>query len=112
MTSVGAGLRVEQRDGVAWLTLNRPPLNLMTPEMVAALKHTFDRLHGDEQVRAAVISGAGRVMTGGMQIEVLRDLTPSLAKAFITRLHEAIRAVHEAPFPTVCMMNGHCLGAG
>src|SRR5437763_12707183 len=51
-------------------------------------------------------------MTGGMQIEVLRDLTPSLAKAFITRLHEAIRAVHEAPFPTVCMMNGHCLGGG
>ena len=41
----------------------RPPLNLMTPEMVAALKHTFDRLHGDERVRAAVISGAGRVMT-------------------------------------------------
>jgi enoyl-CoA hydratase/carnithine racemase len=63
-------------------------------------------------VRIAVISGAGRVMTGGMQIEALRDLTPSLAKAFITRLHEAIRAVHEAPFPTVCMMNGHCLGAG
>ena len=112
MTSVGAGLRVEQRDGVAWLTLDRPPLNLMTPEMVAALKDAFDELRRDHRVRIAVISGAGRVMTGGMQIEVLRDLTPPLAKAFITRLHEAIRAVHEALFPTVCMMNGHCLGAG
>src|ERR671934_1354413 len=106
MATSSRGLRVEQRDAVAWITLDRPPLNLMTSEMIAALKEAFDRLHGDERVRAAVISGAGRVMTGGMQIEALRDLTPSLAKAFITRLHEAIRAVHEAPFPTVCMMNG------
>jgi len=112
MTSVGAGLRVEQRDSVAWVTLDRPPLNLMTPEMIAALKDAFDELRRDHRVRIAVISGVGRVMTGGMQIEALRDLTPLLAKAFITALHEAIRAVHEAPFPTVCMMNGHCLGAG
>jgi enoyl-CoA hydratase/carnithine racemase len=47
-----------------------------------------------------------------MQLQVLRDFTAARAKAFITRLHEAIHSVHEAPFPTVCMMNGHCLGAG
>lgn len=105
-------LRVEDRHGCAWVTLDRPPLNLMTPEMIAALREAFDGLRRNGRVRAAVITGAGRVMTGGMQIQVLRDLTQREAKAFITTLHEAIQAVHEAPFPTVCMMNGHCLGAG
>ncbi|HET8579330.1 MAG TPA: enoyl-CoA hydratase-related protein, partial [Methylomirabilota bacterium] len=38
--------------------------------------------------------------------------TPATAKAFIASLHAAIHAVHDAPFPTVCMMNGHCLGGG
>ncbi len=38
--------------------------------------------------------------------------TPATAKAFIASLHEAIDLVHEAPFPTVCMINGACLGAG
>src|SRR5262249_19560328 len=40
------------------------------------------------------------------------DLDPASAKALISLLHDAIRAVHEAPFPTVCMMNGACLGGG
>jgi len=47
-----------------------------------------------------------------MQVQVLRDLTPATAKALITSLHEAIHAVHEAPFPTIAMVNGPCLGAG
>jgi len=34
------------------------------------------------------------------------------AKALINSLHAAIHAVHEAPFPTVAMLNGHCLGGG
>ena len=40
------------------------------------------------------------------------DLGPAEAKLFITQLHEAIQSVHEAPFPTICMVNGPCLGAG
>jgi enoyl-CoA hydratase/carnithine racemase len=47
-----------------------------------------------------------------MQVQVLRDLNPATAKALITSLHEAIHAVHDAPFPTVAMVNGPCLGAG
>jgi enoyl-CoA hydratase/carnithine racemase len=58
------------------------------------------------------VTGAGRAFTAGMQVQVLRDLTPATATALITSLHEAIHAVHDAPFPTVAMVNGPCLGAG
>ena len=105
-------IRVDTRRGCAWVTLDRPPLNLIVPEMVQGITAAFNRLRADASVRAAVITGGGRLMTGGMQLQVLRDLTPASAKAFITTLHEAIHAVHDAPFPTVCMINGHCLGGG
>jgi enoyl-CoA hydratase/carnithine racemase len=105
-------LTVENRAGCAWVTLNRPPLNLIDPELIAALRDAFDGLRRNRRVRAAVVTGTGRVLTAGMQLQVLRDLTQSEAKALIATLHEAIQAVHEAPFPTVCMINGHCLGAG
>jgi len=105
-------VRVDTRRGCAWVTLDRPPLNLIVPEMVQGITAAFNRLRADASVRAAVITGGGRLMTGGMQLQVLRDLTPASAKAFITTLHEAIHAVHDAPFPTVCMINGHCLGGG
>jgi enoyl-CoA hydratase/carnithine racemase len=111
MTADGA-VRVERRGSCAWVTLDRPPLNLLEPGLVRALRDTFTGLARDSTVRAAVVTGAGRATTGGMQLQFLMDLNPAAAKAFITLLHEAIQSVHEAPFPTVCMVNGPCLGAG
>ena len=110
--SGGAFVRVKRRGGCAWVTLDRPPLNLIVPEMIEGLKSVFGKLTDDPKVHAAVLTGSGRATTAGMQLEALRDLTAGRAKAFIRTLHEAIHAVHEAPFPTVCMMNGHCLGGG
>jgi enoyl-CoA hydratase len=105
-------VRVEQRDGCAWVTLDRPPLNLLEPGLIRALRDSFAGLARDPEVRVAVVTGAGQATTAGMQIQVLRDLDPASAKALITGLHEAIHAVHDAPFPTICMINGACLGAG
>jgi enoyl-CoA hydratase/carnithine racemase len=105
-------VRVEREGACAWVTLDRPPLNLIVPEMVEGIRRTFETLRRDAGVRAAVITGAGRATTAGMQLQVLRELTPVGAKAFIASLHEAIALVHDAPFPTVCMVNGACLGAG
>ena len=111
MTADGT-VHVEQRGGCAWVTLDRPPLNLLEPGVIRALRDTFAGLACDPAVRAAVVTGAGRATTGGMQIQFLMDLGPAEAKLFITQLHEAIQSVHEAPFPTICMVNGPCLGAG
>ncbi|HET6367419.1 MAG TPA: enoyl-CoA hydratase-related protein [Pseudomonadales bacterium] len=111
MTADGA-VHVERRGGCAWVTLDRPPLNLLEPGVIRALRDAFAGLARDPAVRAAVVTGAGRATTGGMQIQFLMDLGPAEAKLFITQLHEAIQSVHEAPFPTICMVNGPCLGAG
>jgi enoyl-CoA hydratase len=110
--SGGGRVDVQRRDGCAWVTLDRPPLNLLTAELVGRLRDAFIDLRRDPEVRAAVITGAGRAMTGGMQVQVLRDLDVGRARALISGIHDAIEIVHEAPFPTVCMMNGACLGAG
>jgi len=106
-------VRVERRaDGAAWVTLDRPPLNLIVPEMIRGIKRAFDDLREDPRVRVAVLTGSGRAMTAGMQLQFLRDLPAREARGFIASLHDAIHAVHEAPFPTVGMINGHCLGGG
>ena len=112
LAGVPALVRVEERHGCAWVTLDRPPLNLIVPELIGELRAAVEGLARDPGVRVAVITGAGRAFTAGMQVQVLRDLTPTTAKALITSLHEAIHAVHDAPFPTLAMVNGPCLGAG
>jgi enoyl-CoA hydratase/carnithine racemase len=105
-------VRVEVKKGCAWVTLDRPPLNLIVPDLIVELRAAFDALAHDPSVRVAVVTGAGRAFSAGMQVQVLRDLTPVTAKSLITSLHEAIHAVHDAPVPTLAMVNGPCLGAG
>lgn len=104
---------VVQRTGdVVWCTLDRPPLNLLEPVLIRALRETFDALAADPAMRLAVLTGAGRAFTAGMDVRYLRGLDAAGAKELITALCGAIDAVHRAPFPVIAALNGPCLGAG
>jgi enoyl-CoA hydratase/carnithine racemase len=105
-------LDVVREGGVVRCSLDRPPLNLLDPALIAALRERFADLAADSSVRVAVVTGRGRAFTAGMNVHVLRELDVWRAKQLITGLHEAIRAVHEAPFPVLAEVNGACLGAG
>ena len=98
--------------GVARVTLERPPLNLFEPGLIAALRDTFELLAGEGDLRVVVLTGAGRAFQAGMDVSVLRDLDVASAKILIGSLHAAIRAVHEAPVPVIGRINGAALGAG
>jgi enoyl-CoA hydratase len=103
---------VERRGDVVWCALDRPPLNLFEPDLIAGLRQTFDTLARDVSIRAAVIMGRGRAFTAGMDVHVLKALSAASARALITDLCAAIDAVHRAPFPVVAAIHGACLGAG
>ena len=105
-------LRVERARGIVRCTLERPPLNLLEPGLIGALRDTFETLTRDESVRVVVLTGAGRAFTAGMDVHVLRDLDVVSARALISSLHAAIDAVHRAPFPVIAAVHGACLGAG
>jgi enoyl-CoA hydratase/carnithine racemase len=103
---------VRHAGAAVWVTLDRPPLNLFEPGIIRALRETFEALARDPAVRVAVLTGGGRAFTAGMDVKVMQDLDVVTAKALITSLHEAIAAVHAAPFPVVAGIHGGCLGAG
>jgi enoyl-CoA hydratase len=105
-------LAVERRGDVVWCALDRPPLNLFEPGLIAALRATFEGLARDASIRAAVMTGRGRAFTAGMDVNVLRGLDATSARALITELCAAIEAVHRAPFPVLAAVHGACLGAG
>jgi len=59
------------RDLILTLTLSRPEqLNAFTVEMANELVHAFDRASADDEVRAIVVTGAGRAFCAGMELSV------------------------------------------
>ena len=105
-------LTVERDGAVVRCVIDRPPLNLLEPGLIRALRDAFRDLAADPTVRVAVLTGRGRAFTAGMDVNVLAALDVGSAKALITGLHEAIQAVHTAPFPVIGALNGHALGGG
>jgi enoyl-CoA hydratase/carnithine racemase len=101
---------VEREGAVARLRLQRPPLNILTPSLIAELGACVRALHGDPSVRVAVLSGEGRSFSAGVEVETMRDLDPARARLFIEGLHRAIEALGALDAVTVARLHGHVLG--
>lgn len=111
-------LNVQQDNGVLTLTLNRPErLNALTTPMTEALLAQLRRAAVDPQVRAVVLTGAGRAFCAGGDVKSMAEDTSEHQtleqRAQQLREHmECSRLLHEMPKPTIAVARGPVAGAG
>jgi enoyl-CoA hydratase/carnithine racemase len=112
-------IRLERRDGMATITLDRPDrLNAFTVRMLDELVDAFDTTDADDDVRAVIVTGAGRAFCAGADLEEgaatfdLRD-----GGAFSLERHAdaggvlALR-IHRSVKPVIAAINGPAIGVG
>ena len=100
-------IHVRHDGGVAWLTLDRPPLNVLNIALLDALADTVASLDGDKELRLVVIEGAGRMFSAGVDVgEHLGDSLRPMLEAF-ARAAERLR---EQEAPTLAVVHGAALG--
>jgi enoyl-CoA hydratase/carnithine racemase len=106
---------LEVKDRVATITLNRPErLNAWTPEMAAELSDALSRCNERDEVRAVVVTGAGRAFCAGADLGKGGD---SFASSDEER-EEQQRALQNEVFPwmidkpVIAAINGHAVGIG
>jgi methylglutaconyl-CoA hydratase len=109
-------LRVEHAGSTARVTLNRPDVrNAFNAELIAELTAAFDALGRDETVRAIVLAGAGKVFSGGADVNWLRaslDLSEDENVADAERMSTMYRAIDRCPKPVIARVHGAALGGG
>lgn len=105
-----APLRIAREGGVARLTLDRSPLNVLTPALIDALGVAFRELGADPALRVVVLGGSGRAFSAGVDVAAMRDLDAAGARALIDALRTTIRALEDVPVPTIARLHGHVLG--
>ena len=99
-------------DGVLVLTLNRPERhNAWTLEMELLYNDLFDRAEADPDVRAVVLTGAGRSFCPGMDMSVLDDASSGRRPWPTDSLPPRTRPV-TFPKPVIAAINGACAGIG
>lgn len=104
---------LERRGPVALLTLNRPGvLNALSAEMLGALGERVAEVGAAADVRALVVTGAGRAFAAGADISQMREFSALEAQAFSRLGHATFGALESLAVPTIAAVNGFALGGG
>lgn len=107
-------LKVETRDGVAIVTINRPEkLNALNDRTVEELDAAFTAIGSDPQVRGAILTGAGeKAFVAGADIAELSTQSPVDGKERSIRGQKVLDRIENLGKPVIAAVNGFALGGG
>src|SRR5213082_2282433 len=106
-------VQYQTHDGVAVLTLNDPPANTYSYEMMQALDRAILAARMDESVQVIVITGQGeKFFCAGANIQMLADVTPEFKYYFCLHANETLSRMEQTPKLVIAAINGHSVGGG
>jgi enoyl-CoA hydratase/carnithine racemase len=111
--SEGKLVRYTTTEGIALLTLNDPPANTYSYEMMEELDRSILRARMDESVNVIVITGQGeKFFCAGANIQMLSTVTPEYKYYFCLHANETLSRLEQTPKLVIAAINGHCVGGG
>lgn len=107
-------LLIDNRDGIAHLTINRPEkLNALNDEVIAALGAAVERIDRDEAVHGVILTGAGpKAFVAGADIGELNQQGPFDGKRRAMAGQEIFGRLERLGKPVIAAVNGFALGGG
>jgi enoyl-CoA hydratase len=103
------------RDGIATVTLNNPPLNLVTLDLTGALDRALEQLAHDDAVRVLVLTGAGdRAFCAGSDVSEFPRMMGAgqVVPKKLAKENETYSKVDDFPKPTIAAVSGLAYGGG
>lgn len=109
MSSAYEFLRLERTESVGIITLDHPPLNVLTIAMNRELERALASLAADDHLKAVVLRAAGRAFCAGVDVA---DHTPERVDEMIHGFARLVTQLRTLAIPTIAVVQGAALGGG
>ncbi len=106
-------IRFASSDGVFTITLDDPPANTYSYEMMQELDAAVLAARMDASAHVIVITGAGeKFFCAGANIAMLKDADPTFKYYFCLHANETLNRLEQTPKLVIAALNGHTVGGG
>ena len=103
----------DHRDGVAWLTMNRPGArNALSIPLMTALEDALDAIAADDTVKAAVIAGAGAAFCAGHDLREVRGADGATLERLFAQCSRLMQRITALRMPVIARVHGVATAAG
>lgn len=105
-------IHMENKDGVAVLTMDNSPENAFNMEMIQQLNTDLDTVEADDAIHGVVVTGAGGLFfSSGMDLQYVKGLEAADIKKFFKTLFTFFHRAFVFPKPMVAAINGHAVAS-
>jgi enoyl-CoA hydratase/carnithine racemase len=110
---MGQFLNVAVESKVATVTINHPPVNVLSPDVLKELEATMDELKGNPAVKVIVLTGTGPVFIAGADIKQMAQIqSVADGKKAAGEGQRIFLKIERMEKPVIAAINGVCLGGG
>jgi cyclohexa-1,5-dienecarbonyl-CoA hydratase len=109
MTSEFENILFEREGGVARITLNHPPVNIMDISTMREINLALESLEGDGDTKVVLFGATGKAFCAGVDV---KDHTVDKVDEMVEVFHRIFRLMWSLDVPTVAAVNGAALGGG
>ena len=105
-------LHLEVSDGIATITIDNPKANALSRQVIKELDRAFAEVKKNDDVKAVILTGAGRMFVAGADIAELNTLSALEAVEYSRSGQHLMTRIESLSKPVVGAINGFALGGG
>jgi enoyl-CoA hydratase/carnithine racemase len=104
-------ITLAREEAYALITLNRPPANAISEQLITEVNAALNAVQTDDSVRAVILTGAGdKIFCGGADLG--SAFSGGDVEQFIRFGNSVMRKIERFPKPVIAAINGHAMGGG